>query len=474
LTITRDGIQIDRLTISKIILWIAVAIGFSFWILVPPWDKWAGAFGAAYGAIGMIAKIFVIGLPFSLGVALVYTTPNAKKSFAQKSPERRIVGKILVSRFIFLAFVFSLYVSLVSVMMFGFQVGEYSHVDPSLIYAYIPGAIVSGIVISLIITSLLIPILLAVDEWRVGTLLGSAFLFGLSGFGASSYSVGSELALFSPFHLYRFLAIALSGNVTCPTMGQIWGDPDRMHMIMDLYVEWGGLVVPLVIYGIIAFVMLILSVDIFRTHHTLWKYDSSVTQDWRPDEVEDRDVSLESRKWIRSISNAKAMVKRQRQIVVVIILVIFIGAPIVTMSYERQREAEQTHVLFEDSSQTIVLGEFYYGEVEVPAPPIGMYNMWQIETIVLDWGSCPEPLQRWGGFEDISLEEYLTLNETEREKLAGSGHLSITRDHPLAGSGWHGFCDNDSGLFVWHFKYNSTESIAYSITVSIKISVRAM
>ena len=468
------GYQIDRATRFRIILWLVVCVIFGLWTLIPPWDNWAGAFGAMHGATGMVANLFVFGLPFSLGIALMFTTSSAHRKFAQNPRDSKTVIKTIFFHYLYLIVVFSIYATLVTIAVFSNRVIRYSLVNPFDIFSYFPGVLLSGIIIIMILTSLLLPIALAVDDWRFSTILGSGFLYSLSStFGTSSYHM-HELSLFSLGHLYRFLAIALSGDVTCPTMGQIWGDPDRMHMIMGLYIDWGGLLGPLLTYGVISFFSLLLSIQIFKNHYALWIYDLEYNEDWVPDESSALDTS-KSQSLDKMEGKNQKILTRHRQIVVVIIVTMIIVGPILLSSYARERETDLTHVLYENPRRTIILGELYYGEVDVPAPPVGMNNMYQIETEILDWGSCPEPLERWSGLRDMSLEEYLEMNATERENLARSGHLSITREDPSTGSGWWGmgFTLTDYGTFVWIFKYNCTEMSPCSLTVSIKVSVRA-
>jgi hypothetical protein len=467
--------QIDRSSRNRIILWLVVCLIFGLWALIPPWDNWAGAFGAMHGATGMVANLFIFGLPFSLGVALMFTTSSAHRKFAQNPRDSKTVLKTILIHYLHLVLVFSIYVTLVTIAVFSNRVIRYSHVNPIDIFRYFPGVVLSGIIISSILTSLLLPIVLAIDDWRFSTILGSGFLYGLSStFGTSSFRM-FELSLFSPFHLYRFLAIALSGDVVCPTMGQIWGDPDRMHMIMGLYVEWAGLLGPLLTYGIISVVSLLLSIQIYKNHYILWIYDLKYAEDLLPAETSALDTS-EDYGLDKVEGKPSKTLTRHRQIVAVIIIAMIIGGPMLISSYERERESDLTHVLYENPGRTIVLGEWYYGEVEVPAPPVGMNNMYQIETEILDWGSCPEPLERWSGFRDMSLDEYKLLNVTEREDLISTRHRSITRDDPSTGSSWSGmgFTLNDYGTFVWFFKYNCTDMPVCSITVSIKVSVQSM
>jgi hypothetical protein len=464
------GYQIDRSIRNRIILWVIVCLIFGLWALLPPWDNWAGAFGAMHGATGMVATLFVFGLPFSLGVALMFTTSSAHRKFAQNPRDSKTVIKTIFVHYLYLIVVFSIYVTLVTIAVFSNRVIRYSLVNPIDIFRYFPGVVLSGIFISSILTCLLLPIVLAVDDWRFSTILGSGFLYGLSStFGTGSFRM-HELSIFAPSHLYRFLAIALSGDVTCPTMGQIWGDPDRMHMIMGLYVDWGGLLGPLLAYGVISVFSLLLSIQIYKNHYALWIYDVEYTEDWVADESSAKAQSLDKME-----GKNQKILTRHRQIVVVVIIAMIVLGPILISSYARERETDLTHVLYENPGRTIILGELCYGEVDVPAHPVGMNNMYQIETEILDWGSCPEPLERWSGFRDISLDEYLELNATERENLARSGHLSITREDPSTGSGWWGmgFTLTDYGTFVWLFKYNCTEMSPCSLTVSIKVSVRA-
>jgi hypothetical protein len=468
------GYQIDRTTRFRIVLWLVVCLIFGLWALIPPWDNWAGAFGAMYGATGMVANLFVFGLPFSFGVALMFTTSNAHRKFTQNPQDSKTVIITIFIHYLYLIVVFSIYITLVTLVVFSNRAISYSHVNPIDIFRYFPGVILSGIIIIMILTSLLVPIVLAVDDWRFSTILGSGFLYGLSStFGTSSFHM-HDLSIFSPVHLYRFLAIALSGDVTCPTMGQIWGDPDRMHMIMGLYIDWGGLLGPLLTYGVISVFSLLLSIQIYKNHYSLWIYDMKYTEDWVPTESRFLDTSEEYR-LDKVEGKSQTILTRHRQIILVIIIAMIIVGPMLTFNYERERESDLTHVLYENPGRTIVLGELYYGEVDVPAPPAGMNNMYQIQTEILDWGSCLEPLERCSGFRDMSLDEFEALNAIEREDLISTTHHSISQDDPSTGSGWFGmgFTLTDYGRFVWFFKYNSTEMSACSLTVSIKVSVQS-
>ena len=124
------GYQIDRSTRFRIILWLVVCIIFGLWALIPPWDNWAGAFGAMHGATEMVADLFFLGLPFSFGVALMFATFSAHIKFAQNPRDSKTVIETIFVHYLYLIVVFSIFVTLVTIAVFSNRVIRYSLVNP--------------------------------------------------------------------------------------------------------------------------------------------------------------------------------------------------------------------------------------------------------------------------------------------------------------------------------------------------------
>ena len=182
--------------------------------------------------------------------------------------------------------------------------------------------------------------------------------------------------------------------------------------------------------------------------------------------------SMKSSESIFQETNEKSQRHRQALAVSVLVLIIIIPIIIVQFSSRMPREVGLPQILFEDSIRVIALGEYISGEVDIPDASEGMFNMWQIQTEILDWGNCSEPLQRWCGLVKISLNEFLTLDMSEIDEFIYMGETSITRENPTSGGGWSGFLGNDMGLYVWFFKYNCTDLQIYSIAISITVSIQ--
>ena len=321
---------------------------------------------------------------------------------------------LTVSRYVVLMFLSSIFTLSWIVYSYFLAIQAYSHLSPDLIFTYLPGTLVSGFVMTVILCAITMFVVTVMGEWRLGAVGGFAFYYILGsslGFSPHLFTWDS-LAIFSPYHLYRFLAFAFSGHIDDPVMGIIWGDPGRMNMILGFNFGFPDILLSLALWTVFGFILLILVQYPLREDADFSMLEAKLNQ------FEKDDVHLLSK-----LEGIKTNLKRRRLALGMVLVLLLILLPIARTSTMFTFEEENTEILYQTPSGgvSLALGEWRYGEVDITSPPSGLNNMYQIHVVILAWGESPEELELWRILNPISISSFEAMNSAETEPTSTLG-----------------------------------------------------
>lgn len=265
----------------------------------------------------------------------------------------------------------------------------------------------------------------------------------------------------------------MSGYVSDPNFGVVPNEPETMSMIMGMYIRPLDMVIPVGFWVLFTILQILVSERIHGRNIQRWYLEKKLNsiagdKDARGmEEVTTHDA-------YKALKHSYSMLKEQRLVVATSLVLILFILPIVKVSLESQARSENTHILYQSSSngESLPLGQWRYGVVEVTSPSGGLSNAWQLHVEILDWDGCPEELEAVQLFNKISVETFEAMNDTQRENTCIGWTSSITRDNPYTGGGWTSF--ERSGTFLWAFKFRPAPEyeIEGTMTVFITIAVQ--
>ena len=438
---------------------------------------WAGGFGAAYLAINNSASMFILGVPISLGAALLLRSEQSRTQIRSSSESFASPRILVISRFVVLFLLGMVVMVLWILYSFSVAIGVYHFVDPSRIIIYLPAAILAGIIATLLTSGIGILLASLMDEWKLTVLAGVAFFFIVASiFGMGAYlSIYDYMSIFSPYHLFRFLSILMSGYVSDPTFGVVPNDPDTMSMIMGMYIRPLDMVIPVGFWVLFTIVQMLVSERIHGRNIQRWQLEKKLDSI-----ASDKDVKgmgeAATHDAYKALKHSYSKLRGQRLVVVTSLVLILFLLPVVKVSLESQAQSENTHILYQSSSdgESLPLGQWRYGVVEVPLPSGGLTNAWSVQVDILDWDGCPEELEAVRLFNKISIDTFEAMNDTQRENTCSGIARMITRDNPYIAGGWNYF--DRWGTFLWAFKFMPAPGyeIEGTMTVFITIAVQEM
>ncbi|MHA2213540.1 MAG: hypothetical protein ACW992_10305 [Candidatus Thorarchaeota archaeon] len=312
--------------------------------------------------------------------------------------------------------------------------------------------------VSWVMCSIAAFVALMVDDWRFATGIGSTvfFVIGLV-FGFTPWQVlHGETSLFAPYHLFRFLAIILSGHHFL--------SPQEMVMRVGLVTNMAALLMPVFTLLVVSLLSYLGSVIVYRRNHERWSLEVFSGEQIKSHSKPELQAAM-----VGKLKKARVGLKQQRQAVVVAVLLFIAFLPLLSRSYIEQREEEEITILFESSPEgfRVLLDEWLFGAFEVPSPPGGMQNSLGVQSTIANWGGCPYVLEATIGFTQMDIESFRALDDVQRTSAIGVTSHNIDRDKPTSGGGYSTIGD-DSGMFVWALQYTAfPNATVYQLTVSI-------
>jgi hypothetical protein len=410
--------------------------------------------------LNFTADALVLGIPLFLGAGFIFTSKPARLSFVTHA-----TNPVKGLRFLFVKFVLLILTMMTYLMiLIGIGILRYTaySITPNPDVSYIFGFIVASFIITILLTPIATFFSLSLDDWRLTTVMGGGLFFALTLMSGITNSPVPfvEVAFFGPVQIYRGLAVIL-GGVEFPTS-------TSMVSYFGMYFTPYSLVVPIVIYGFITLIALYGSINFIEDNVERWKTDQ-ITE---VIPFENVNHSLTMTKILEAgikSQTTRADLKKRRQFIIGLILIMIITFPIASFSYtENKRESSQV-VVYKSPSEgvTLDIGQWLYGTFEATRPDPGVSRMIEYQLLVLDWGDCPETMKFvyhcWT----------TTINEFEERIRNGeldnySSGSPIYRSNYELNSGWNGL-SGEWGTQVWAIRFISSNS--NNITGSIRISL---
>ncbi|MHA1479961.1 MAG: hypothetical protein ACTSQZ_00855 [Candidatus Thorarchaeota archaeon] len=413
--------------------------------------------GAALTAINLSASLFIFGVPFVMGAALLLPSFKLSKDNTSEPYKNLNAWFLTVSRFLVL-FVLSTIFTITWILLSYYLVILNSYVSTELILVYLPGTIISGLILASILSAVTTFIATLIDDWKLALIANLALFFILwVAFGfVSRLTTYDTLAIFGPYHLYRFLALAASGYVVDPVYGVVWENSSVMRALMGINFGFFDVLISVGLWISLSVILIIITQYPMSQNISRLRIESDLNR-----------FAPGDQKLLKQIKESKQFLRQRRLAFGTVLVIILIIIPLLRFSVTFAIEEEATQTLY-DGEMTLPLGFWAYGEVEIPSPPEGLNNMYQLRVEILDWGNCPDELERWAMFEEMSIENFEALNETEKDDLAGTHH-PLTPARTEVGTGFSSI--QSTGTHLWAFKFVPAEGYPLEGALYIKITV---
>jgi hypothetical protein len=428
---------------------------------------WGGTLIApAINTMDIISFMFAVSLPIFLGAGLLFSTNRARGGLLALVRRYENPRNVILIRFLLLFMIVSIYVSGLILVISLYQLIRVSFTNLNA-FAFIPAMIVSALLVSFILTAIATSMTLALEDWKVVTVIGCAFsiiLATVAGWNAESirYSIVRELALLSPHNLYRVLGVMLTGYE--------FESPNQMQMYLGIQLDSLSLVVPLLGWFSISMMSLVFAFNLFQIDLHRWRTNAKLVES-------DDALWIESVPYIKSDDNTRESLslRRQKQMALAVILSFLILVSFAGTIYTNAKLEESIQVLYESPSEgeTLCMGLWFTIEVYIRPPPSGYENEIRWDFNILDWGECPDTVRMQYCWVDMTLDEFMALNDTTRANL--SNDLGNKTKGSIGGVSGNTDIENKYGNFVFGFLIsdpinNTTHAL---LTVSFIAEIRA-
>ncbi|MFW9845463.1 MAG: hypothetical protein ACFFD6_01840 [Candidatus Thorarchaeota archaeon] len=170
---------------------------------------------------------------------------------------------------------------------------------------------------------------------------------------------------------------------------------------------------------------------------------------------------------LRAISGVRA--SRKFVAAVVVILLIVVSGMMLGLPFPREHPQEE-HVLFVTPANDVdhMLGEWRAGDFYLPPAPQGQENLITIHAEILDWGVCPAPLQLGYRISEMSLEDFLSMNTTERDGLPTNGMFI---NEGASSSGRSNDVKSGSRTYTWYYRFTAPYANETSCTLRASVTI---
>lgn len=455
-------VTIRSITPKFLLFFVAGSVVISMILQLSSWSNWASGFGAALTAIDMSASMFALGSPFVIGASLLLPSFKTSKNDITETEENLNAHFLTISRFLVLLFLSTVFMISWILLSYFVAIRNYPHLSSDLILAYLPGTILSGLFMAIILSAVTTFIATIMDDWKLALIanFGLFFILGMTFGSTSGLNSYDSLAIFGPYHLYRFLSLLLSANIIDPVFGIVWGDPTLMNMILGINVGFLEILFSLGLWTALSIVLLLITQYPMRQNIIRQRIESKLDR-FTPDD----------QKLLVQMKEIKQFLKQRRLVLGTVLVIMLIVLPMLRFSVGLATIDDSMTTLYESplSGEMLALGSWAYGEVEVPSPPEGLNSMYQIMIEILDWGDCPNVIEQHTIFDEISIGDFEALNETEKDSLIQSRNPDIRPDRTVIGSGFTSV--QSTGTHLWAFKFVPAEGYPLQGIMHIRITI---
>ncbi|MBD3405638.1 MAG: hypothetical protein GF411_05850 [Candidatus Lokiarchaeota archaeon] len=411
-------------------------------IIEDPFD-----FSTTLSSISVVASVFTFGIPFSIGAVVMWTTPKAHRSIMHPEPTPSYLRSTYLSR-LTLSTGLSLFVLFIATLI-GFLIYGGN-------FTYFPTVLVSSLLVALMLNILVFVLALYLDSpmytFAISTLL---FLYLSFEFGWSLRSTDDIFSLCTPYHLFRYLAVLLSGYQ--------FPHEQAMEHYMGFYADFSVLLGPLLLWGIVSVLSILGSLHLLKGNMLHWMKESSTWENpsLSPKESQTSGMVVHSQKRIK--------------IMAMLIVILFSATTIFnTVLIPTGRQIPEEFYLYQSpaTGEPITLGSWRYDSVYISDSLLSQTDGFTLRVTILGWGgySGGEGLRVKKDLVSLSVSQFEAMNETEREDAIPSGSWGLTPDRSETGSGIQHSID-DAGIYLWALRFtdDSDENATYTIVVFIEI-----
>jgi hypothetical protein len=461
----------DILSLNKrdLLVWLGVSTAVVVLLIITRTPRGGGTpIAPARNTIDLVSYVLIPSLPVCLAASLLFSSKASRKRFVKLSVHEKNLRRILIIRFSSLMFLTTFYLSIVTLVFFFIQ-GQGSLLG----IEYIPALIFAAFLVNLLLCSVGLCVALAFDDWRFSTIATCAIVFVFALFGGLfpeelRRSTVPDLALIAPHNLYRALAVAFTGYRYEP-LGTMESD-------VGFIFEPIGLIIPVAGMIIISLLAWVLTLQLFEEDLKRWALESTV---WLEDEVlKESEVQqvVDPVKQQHILNLSHASLNQQRRLAGIVIALVLIITPLGSIGYTSIRQGESVTAQYRSPAEgeTVNLRQWFAVELDIPPPPEGQDNWFKIEGEILDWNGCPDTIKWHTGFNEMTLEEFHELNDTEKNELFRPWR-TLDKSNPSFGTGSFNY-QFSSGAWVWACCFtdpNSNSTIGYlRVVFEVTVTVR--
>jgi hypothetical protein len=390
----------------------------------------AGMFSNTLDAINIIAMVFIIGIPFSFGSALLV---SEKREGSTKISHRQYGTVYMICS------------------LFVVGAGLSIAISVGVPLTHIPGILLAAVIVTMIPCIFTTVISQYFNEWRYSILINtSIFLFVSYNFGyLPQHTQMGTSSLYSLYHLYRFLAVFMSGYQ--------FENISQMENALGIGFDSSLVVVPFLVWTLVAMLS-------FLIHRSIVK----------------RTIAYEGVKGTpESSPQMFPIIVSKRHIVVgmLTLLLILSGASYAWNISPPISNEPETFVLYSSPTrgETIILGQWWTAAVEFPDILKNGQGKWNFRIEVLDWGTVLQPvvIVIQFGFEDMTLSEFEAMNESQRDDEFSGQSIGLGTDQPTLSTGWGVMSFHETRLWVHRMTRQSGNQDGAEFSANIVISARA-
>jgi hypothetical protein len=466
-----NRIKADILALSKrdLLVW----MGGSTAVTLPPfiilrWMSSGTPIRSAINTINLVTVVLIHSLPFCLAATLLFSSKDSRKSLVSLTRHENGLRRVLIIRFSSLVLLTTLYLSIATIVFFVSQGrGNISGIG------FIPALIFAAFIVNLLLCSVGTFVALAFDDWRLSTIATCVIVFVFAWFGGIfpeelRYSTVPDLALIAPHNLYRALAVIFTGYH--------FDSLSAMEMYVGFIFEPIGLIIPIIGMIIISLLSWDLILQLFEVDLKRWILKSTV---WLEEEtLKESEIQrvLDPIKHQHMLDQSHASLNQQRRLAGIAIALILIITPLISIGYTSIRQGESVTTQYQSPTEgdTVSLGQWFAVELDIPAPPEGQENWFKIEGEIIDWNGCPDTIKWHTGFNEMTLEDFNELNDTEKSELFRPWR-NLDKSNPSFGTGSFNY-QFSSGTWVWACRFtdpNSNFTIGYlRVLFEMTVTVR--
>jgi hypothetical protein len=452
---------IRDISTRSFILWLILSYTYPIFYLAFSSGSGLSSIAIIIYTINNVADSLLLGIPVFLGAGLFLT----RRGFYTKDGASTISQSRFLPRYILYFMMVTLYLAILTLITF-FRMSMFSDVELSSNIVYLPGILLSAPIMSFFLCPIGAIIAVLFDEWKLTTGIGMGLSFALtittgSALVPSSYA---EVALLGPIHLYRAIAIALSGIE--------FASSSLITHYFGVLIEPIALVVPVVLYVITSVLTLVGSIRLFRSNRQRWSFEEDPWLKGAKLETDPEDSQPETtRKAIMKLAELNEALRVRKKVTGILLVLLVAGIPLAGLGYTTVRGQEFYEVIYESPSggETLAIGEWLFGSFFVQELEGDRYYRISWPADILDWGSCPDELRYEGDFREMSLDEFNNMNASERARLFGSSYSTFQKPATRVSSGYGGIFGE--GERVWALRFTDSEGEIVPGTLRVHILV---